>query len=140
MKVFFGGEIRKINHSRGSSLSGCLLFLLVAIILGFLGFKIGEAAWDYLSLRQKTKEALNWSVAEPAKIEMQITQKVIAKALEAGIELTPRNVQIKQTSDSLTIIVTWTRYVELPYYTYPWVFRISQTDIKRWGRGGLIIK
>lgn len=142
MRAFRGEAFRKvkINHPSGLSLPGCLFFLLVAIILGFLGFKFGEAVWDYFNLRQKTKESLNWAVAEPAKSEMQIVQKVISKALEAQIELHPRNIQIKQTADSLTIIVVWTRYIELPYYTYPWHFRISQTDIKRWGRGGLIIK
>ncbi len=142
MRAFRGEAIGnlKVNHPGGFSLPGCLLFLLVAIILGFLGFKFGEATWDYFNLRQKTKEALNWAVAEPAKGEMLIVQKVISKALEAQIELNPRNIQIKQTADSLTIIVTWTRYVELPYYSYPWHFRISQTDVKRWGRGGLILK
>lgn len=140
MKVLLKGENRGLLCSRGGSLTGCLLFLLIAVILAFFGFKFGEAAWDYMNLRQKTKETLNWAVAEPPKTEMQIAQKVIANALDANIELNPKNVQIKQTSGSLTITVSWTRYVELHYYTYPWAFRISQTDIKRWGRGGLLIK
>ncbi len=140
MKVLPKGENRRFLYSCGGSLTGCLPFLLIAVILAFFGFKFGEAAWDYVNLRQKTKETLNWAVAEPPKTEMQIAQKVIANALAANIELNPKNVQIKQTSESLTIIVSWTRYVELSYYTYPWAFRISQTDIKRWGRGGLVIK
>ena len=134
------GKYERFSGAHGGSLSGCLFFLLIAVILAFFGFKFGEAAWDYMNMRQKTKETLNWAVAEPSKTEMQIVQKLIANALDANIELEPKNVQIKQTGETLTITVSWTRYVILPYYTYPWAFRISQSDIKRWGRGGLIIK
>ncbi len=127
-------------HSRGSSTSGCLLFLLVVGVLGFVGFKFGEAGWDYLQLRQKTKETLNWAVGGQSKSDGDIVQKVIVNALDAGFELTPRNVQIKHTPDTLTIIVTLKRIVDLPYYPVPLTIRIVQSDVKRWHRGGLIIK
>jgi hypothetical protein len=140
MKGFPKGRIDRTYSSRGVSMTGCLSFLLIFLVLAYLGLKFGEAAWDYLNLRQKTKETLNWAVAEPAKTEAQILQKMIANALEVQIELAPRNIQIKQTGETLTLVVSWIRYVELPYYTYPWNIRISQSDIKRWGRGGLVIK
>lgn len=141
MKKFPGGKTGFFSHSRGSSTLGCLLFLIIVGLLGYVGFKFGEAGWDYLELRQKVKESLNWAVAgTQGKNDADIVQKVIVNALDAGIELTPRNVQIKHTPDTLTIIVTWKRTVELPYYTVPLNIRIMQSDTKRWHRGGLIIK
>ena len=125
---------------RGAVTSGCLLFLIFILLLGYVGFKFGEAFWEYFEVRQKTREALNWAAAGQAKPEIDIVQKVIIKVREVGVELTPRNIQIKQTTDTLMILVSWSREVEFPYYTFPLKFRVTQTEEKRWQRGGLIIK
>jgi hypothetical protein len=140
MKVALNGKMIRASRTRGASLSGCLLFLFMVGVLGYLGFKFGEAGWDYIQIRQKTLEALNWAVANPPKSEMEIVKKVINNAIETNIELTPRDVRVRQTAETLTIIVTWVRYIDLPYYTYPWKFEVSLSEIKRWNRGGLIIK
>jgi hypothetical protein len=125
---------------RGAVTSGCFLFLILILLLGYVGLKFGEAVWEYFEVRQKTREALNWAAAGQPKPEIDILQKVIAKVREVGVELPPRSIQIKQTTDTLTILVSWSREVEFPYYTLPLNFRVTQTEEKRWHRGGLIIK
>jgi hypothetical protein len=135
-----GGRKGLAPGRRGASTMGCLLFLLIAGVVGYVGFKVGEAYWTYFEVRQKTREALNWAAATPPKLEKEIVQRVIVKAVEVGVELSPRDIQIMQTPDTLTIIVSWTQEVEFPYYTLPLNFKTTQTEEKRWYKGGLIIK
>ena len=138
--TLLGGRKDLPLEHRGAVTSGCLVFLILILLLGYVGFKFGEAFWEYLEVRQKTREALNWAAAGQAKSEIDIVQKVITKVREVGVELAPRSIQIKQTTDTLTIRVSWSREVEFPYYTLPLKFRVTQTEEKRWHRGGLIIK
>jgi hypothetical protein len=138
--TLLGGRKDLPLEHRGAVTSGCLVFLILILLLGYVGFKFGEAFWEYLEVRQKTREALNWAAAGQAKSEIDIVQKVITKVREVGVELAPRSIQIKQTTDTLTILVAWSREVEFPYYTLPLKFRVTQTEEKRWHRGGLIIK
>lgn len=134
-----GREDFPLEH-RGAATSGCLVFLILVLLLGYVGFKFGEAFWEYFEVRHKTREALNWAAAGRPKPEIDILQKVMAKVQEAGVELTPRSIQIKQTTDTLTILVSWSREVEFPYYTFPLKFTVTQTEEKRWHKGGLILK
>ena len=129
-----------VSWKRGASPLGCLLFIVLLGVLAFVGFKFGEAYWDYFEVRHKTREALSWAVAGQPKYEGDIVQKVIANASEVGVELTSQNIRIRQTRDTLTLVVAWTRDVVLPFYTLPLKFNIMMTDEKRWYKGGLVIK
>jgi hypothetical protein len=125
---------------RGAVTAGCLLFVLGMAVLGYVGVKVGDAYWDYLEVRQKIREALNWAVALPPKAEGEIMQKVIGNASTIGMEFSADNIQIKQTRDNLTLIVSWTQEVEFPYYTLPLKFTVNLSEVKRWHKGGLILK
>jgi hypothetical protein len=83
---------------------------------------------------------LNWAVAGSPKSEGEIIQKVITNVTQVGLQLSSQNVQISQTTDTLTITASWGQEVEFPYYTLPLNFTTSQTEEKRWYKGGLIIK
>jgi hypothetical protein len=124
----------------GITTLGCLVWLVLIAIVGFVGFKFGEAFWTYYQVREQVRQALTWTVAGDPKPEAAIVQKVISQVRSEEVQLTPRNVRITQTSDTLTLIVSWTQEVEFPSYTYPLAFEVSLTEIKRWGRGGLVIK
>lgn len=128
-------------QDRGIATSGCLILLILLVVLGFVGFKVGQAFWNYYNVREQVREALIWAVAgmQP-KIEVEISQRVISNASGVGVKLTPRNVRISQTSTTLTITAAWSEEVELPFYTFPLDFEVSLTEIKRWGRGGLVVK
>lgn len=125
---------------RGVTTMGCLVFILIAGIIVYVGFKVGEAYWSFFEVRYKTQEALNWAVAGSPKTEAEITQRVIINTSEVGIELSPQNIQISQTEDTLTITVSWGREVEFPYYTLPLDFNTTQTGELRWYKGGIVIK
>ena len=125
---------------RGAVTGGCLLFIIGMALLGYVGFKVGEAYWNYLEVRHKVREALNWAVAGVPKSDSEIGQKVIGNAREVGTEFTSENIQIKHTTEALTIIVSWVQEVEFPRYTLPLKFKVDLSEVKRWHRGGLILK
>jgi hypothetical protein len=127
------------NHA-GITTSGCLVWLILITIAGFVGYKFGEAYWTYYQVREQVRQALTWTVAGDPKPEPAIVQKVISQVSGVELQLTPRNIRVTQTSDSLTLTVSWTQEVEFPFYTYPLALEVSLTEIKRWGRGGLVIK
>ena len=125
---------------RGISAMGCLAFILIAGGIGYVGFKVGGAYWSFLEVRHKTQEVLNWAVVRPPKSEPDIVRRVIANAAEVGVELSLQNIQITQTTETMTIIVSWVHEVEFPYYTLPLHFTTTQTEQKRWIQGGLVVK
>ena len=128
------------KRNQGTSTLGCLFFLVVIGAVGYVGVKFGEACWDYLEVRHKVREALNWAVAGQAKPDAEIFEKVVSFVRQTGLELKPRDVKITHTGQDLTIAVAWKRDVEFPSYTLPLNFTVSLTEIKRWTRGGLVIK
>ena len=137
-KVFDRESVFKSR--RGASTLGCLFFLVVIGAAGYVGLKVGTVYWDYFDVRQKIRETLNWAVAGQAKSDGEIFQKVVANVRQAGLELKPRDVKITHSGENLTISASWTREIEFPGYTLPLNFSVSLTEIKRWTRGGLIIK
>jgi len=121
--------------------SGCLSFLVLLVILGFGGYRIGAAYWEYYQVREQVREVLTWTVAGQPKHEAGVVKKVIAKiGDETGLYLTPKNVSITQTANSLTLSVFWVRDLDFLVYTYPWDFEVSLTEAIRWGGRGLVIK
>ena len=128
-------------QNRGITTFGCLVTLILLIVVGFVGVKVGQAFWNYYNAREQVREALVWAAGgmQP-KNETQITQRVISNAEGIGLQLHPRNVHISQTPETLTITAAWTEEIEFPYYTFPLNFEVNLTEIKRWGRGGLVVK
>ncbi len=132
-----GGAFR----SRGITTSGCLLSLILLAILGFVGLKVGQAFWNYYNVREQVREALTWGVGSmQPRTETEIAQRVISNASGVGVQLPSRNVRISQTPETLTITAAWTEEIEFPYHTFPLNFEVNLTEIKRWGRGGLVVK
>ncbi len=128
------------RHNRGASTLGCLIFLIVAVILVYGALKFGSAIWTYFEVKYKIQEALNWAVAGGTKSDIEITQKVIANVAETGVELKPRNISIKHTTDDLIISVSWQQYIDFPYFSFPLNFKVTLTGEKRWLKGPLILK
>jgi len=127
--------------NRGISTSGCLVFLILLAFLGFVGLKVGQAFWNYYNVREQVRDALVWAVGSmQPRSETDIIQRVISNANGIGVQLPPRNVRLSQTPETLTITAAWTEEIEFPYYTYPLNFEVNLTEVKRWGRGGLVVK
>ncbi len=129
-----------ISSTRGAIQSGCLVFLVMVAVLGYLGFKFGEPCWEYIETRQKIREALNWAVANQEKPDTEILQKVLVKTEDTNVDIRQQNIKILHEGNLLTISVSWKREVALPRYTVPLHFRVTLSEEKRWGRGGLVIK
>ena len=126
--------------NRGLTAPGCLFLLIVLAILGIVGYRVAEAYWSYYQVKEKVREVLVWAVAGGEKPEIEITQRVISGASEVGVTLKPGNVRITQDARNLTIIASWNHDLDFSFYTFPLGLEVRLTDIKRWGRGGLVIK
>ena len=83
---------------------------------------------------------MTWAAAGNAKTEGDIVQKVITLVLAADVELKPRNIKVTHSGENLTIAASWTHDVEFPGYVYPLDFQVKLSEIKRWGRGGLVLR
>ncbi len=125
---------------RGLTAPGCLFLLIFLAIVGTVGYRVAEAYWDYYQVKEKVREVLTWAVAGNEKPEMDIVQRVISGASEVGVTLKPGNVRTTQDSQNLTIIASWNHDMEFLFYTFPFPLQVKLTDVKRWGRGGLVIK
>jgi len=133
-------SVSLLQQSRGRSAFGCLVLLIFLGAIGYVGYKFGEVYWNYLDVRQKVREALNWSVANQAKTDQEMYARIVANVRETGLELGPRNVRITHSKENLTFTVTYSQSIVFPYYTIPLNFNISLTEIKRWTSGPLIFK
>jgi hypothetical protein len=131
-----------LKRNRGGLSFGCLLVVVLLAGLGFVGFKVGEVYWNYFEVKEKVREVLNWAVAGQVKSDQEILQKVVTHIREAGLELPApaRNIRIGHSESNLTISVKWKREVVFPGYTLPLNFEVDLSEIKRWGRGGLVVK
>jgi len=128
------------SRSRGRTAPGCLFYLLLITILLYVGFKVAEAYWTYYQVREQVREVLIWAVAGQPKPEGEIAKRVATGAGAVGVDLNPRNIQITQDSVNLTIHVYWTHDLEFPFYTFPLDLKLKLTEVKRWERGGLVVK
>jgi hypothetical protein len=139
--IFFVKKKGPAERSRGLTTPGCLLLLVLLAVLGFAGFRVGAACWEYYQVREQVRTVLTWTVAGQPKQEATIVPRVIARVGdEAGLRLTPKNIRITQTASSLTISVFWVQDLDFLVYTYPMDFEVSLTEAKRWGGRGLVIK
>lgn len=139
--LFFGKKKVPAERNRGMTTPGCLLLLILLAVLGFAGYRVGTAYWEYYQVREQVRNILTWTVAGQPKQEVDVVKKVIARVGdEAGLRLTPKNIRITQTASSVTISVFWTQDLDFLVYTYPLDLEVSLTEAKRWGGRGLVIK
>jgi hypothetical protein len=129
-----------LRKNRGGFTYGCLFSLLVLTAVGFVGFRIGEVYWNYFEVRENVREVLNWAVSGQVKPDNEILEKVQARVKDAGLVVPPRNIRISHSEGNLTIAIKWKREVVFPGYTLPLNFEVELTELKRWGRGGLVVR
>jgi hypothetical protein len=139
--LFFAKMKAPAERHRGMTTPGCLLLLILLAILGFAGYRVGTAYWEYYQVREEVRNVLIWTVAGTPKHEADVVKRVITRvADEAGLQLTPKNIRVTQTASSLTINVFWTEDLDFLVYTYPMDLTVSLTEPLRWGGRGLVIK
>jgi hypothetical protein len=132
---------RSVRRNGGLTTPGCLFFLVLLTLLGLGAYRVGEAYWEYYNVREQVREVLIWAVAGGAKEETSIAQRVTSRLKEEmAFSISPRNVRVTQTTNEMTISVSWTRGLDFLVYTYPMDFEIRLTEVKRWGGRGLVIK
>ena len=142
MKRFLPHDEKRaaVLGTRGVTTPGCLVLLVLIVVLGYVGIKLGDAFWTYYNVREQIREAVIWAAAGQPKQDITVIQKTVEYAQNAGVKLYPRNIRVMHTTASLTIIAGWTHDLELFSFTYPLPFEVKLTEVKRWGRGGLVIK
>jgi hypothetical protein len=125
----------------GLTTPGCLFILVLLTLLGLVGYRVGEAYWEYYQVREQVREVLTWAVAGEAKDEASVASRVTSRLKEeTAFSIAPRNVRVTQNSSELTISVSWTRALDFLVYTYPMDLEVRLTEVKRWGGRGLVIR
>ena len=132
--------ISRLAQRRGASSLGCFLFLILVIVLGYVGFVFGEAYWSYYRVREKVREAITWAVADKPKTDQEIARRVVVNALDAGLKITARNIRLSHTADTITIRVVWLHDLNLLFSSYSKPFEVNLTEVKRWHGRGLVVK
>jgi len=129
------------ERSRGRTTPGCLGFLVLLAVLGFVGYTFGAAYYEYYQVREQVRGVITWTVSGNPKHEADVVKRVITRvADEVGIGLTPKNIRVTQTGNRLTLSVFWVQDLDFLVYTYPMDFTVSLTEPLRWGGRGLVIK
>lgn len=134
------GTRKGTRKMAGMTAPGCLFTLFLILLLGFVGYKVGEAYWIRYQAKEQVRDVLIWAAAGQAKNDIEIAQKVISAMSDAGVQVSGRNVRVAHGTNTLTISVAWTHDLDFSYYAYPLPMEVSLTEVKRWGRGGLVIK
>lgn len=109
---------------RGSSTTGCLLWLLVFVAALYYGVHIGEVYWRSWQLEEEMKSQVRLA---PSLSDSVIMRRLVAKADELGLPPEASRISITRDPRPRRIIVrsTYQETVELPFFTRTFTFTPS---------------
>ena len=106
------------KNIRGEFKLGFLLYLLILAAIIYLGFKWGEAKWNYETMKEKITEIAKFWVTQKSMDFEIIKKTIIDKGEETGITIYKDDIEIDFKNKVLTIDVYWDTPIEIPGYTY----------------------
>ncbi len=106
------------NRGKANSNAPTVIFIIVLVVGGFLGYKFYMPKWQNTKFKTKCQEILNWDkfsrYADPPTVK-SMTDDIMAAAREYGIALDPKKVKVTRSPDkSFNAEITYTRTVTLP--------------------------
>lgn len=101
------------NRSGRSSL-GCLTMLLLAVAALYFGMNVGQAYFDYYSLRDSMQQQARFGAR---MTDDQIRRALVAKVDSLGLPEEAARFDIRRGSGRITISTEYTQSVELPLHT-----------------------
>jgi len=120
------------KHNRGESKIGCIITLVIVAAIIYVGYKVGEAKWDYESMKEKVTEMTKF-VAATKTPNLTLTKKSILDAADdLGIDLYEEDIEILIEKGYVTIDVYWDTPISVPGYTYYLEHSVSRTQKLRY--------
>jgi hypothetical protein len=106
---------------RGSSTMGCLVSLVIFAALIYYGTKIGEHYWNFYQLQDEMRSQARLA---PSLNDQVIRRRVLDKADELNIMITPRDVKISRGGrpPHISIESEYSDSVSLPLFRHVFVF------------------
>jgi len=117
---------------KGESKLGCLFLLLIAGAVVYIGFKWGEAQWNYETMKEKITESTKFLTSQQRINLADVKKTILNDAEEANVDLYEEDIEIKVGQTFVTIDVYWETPIDLPGYTYYLEYSINRSQRKRY--------
>jgi hypothetical protein len=118
------------KNNRGSGKLGCLIWLIILVVVLFVGYKFGSAQWAYLSMREDIHEIAKSAAHERTLNVEVIQQEVITLGENLGISIAAEDIKIEDRGSEVTIDVSWEVAFDFPFYTYYQDYSVTSTQRK----------
>ena len=107
------------SRQSGQGKLGCALWILAFVVAGMVAFKM-------VPVKVKTSELHSFMVDQAKWAGNSTTdalkKSILAKALELGLPLDEKGVNVQKDRDHVRMEVVYTVPIEFPGYTYNWQF------------------
>jgi len=102
-----------------------LFWLVVFIALVFVGVQYGDAYLTKYMFTDEVRQSVKYAGTSRKGVD-DIRREVVDKAMEFGIELDPKEVQITKRGPAFTLEIQYTTVVNLRVYQDVLTFNISE--------------
>lgn len=112
---------RSLRSRRGSSTTGCLLWLLVFVAALYYGINIGEVYWRNWQLQEEMKSQARLA---PSLTDAVILRRLVTKADDLGLPDDASRFRIvrRPYPRSIRIDTKYSETIELPFFTHTFSF------------------
>ena len=100
-----------VRSRRGASQLGCLFVLLLLAAIGYFGFPVGEAYWNFYQYQDRMKQEARFAVQRSDAV---IRRRIALFADSLGLPAGANNVRIRRGAREIYIWAEYSVHVELP--------------------------
>jgi len=105
-------------NNRGDSKIGCTIYIIIFLVLCYVGFEWGQAQWNYESMKQDTTELIKILACDMKPTPAKYIDHLMIKAEKANVDLYEEDITIQTKGGFVSIELFWEVPIELPGYTY----------------------
>jgi hypothetical protein len=107
--------MRRHAGERGENNIGCLLWILLAMAVGFVLYKVIPVKISIVNLYDHAEDLAQYSGRLSGE---QIKKKFLDRAKDLGLPVDPKKVIVDKRKDRIKIRYSFTVPIEFPGYTY----------------------
>lgn len=100
-----------VRPRRGRSQLGCLVMILILAAVGYFGFTVGTALWDYYQFVDRMKQEVRFAASRSDAV---IKRRIVAFADSLGLPEAARVVHVKRGNKLLVIWAEYYQVLEFP--------------------------
>ena len=104
--------------SKDTSKVGCIIYLLIICLIGYVAFMWGEAQWNYESMKKETSKLIRIHSTEKTPQVDKYKKILVNKAELCNIDLYEEDIEITTNEGGSVFELSWETPIEFPGYTY----------------------